>query len=185
MNINLPPVTQALILINVVVYLLEMLVGGGSFTNVIYWFGLSPLGSPIGPGFQIWQPITYAFLHAGLGHLFFNMFAVFMFGAQIEQLFGARWYATYYVVCILSAAATQLLVSAFFGGSLAPVIGASGVMLIFLPIPMPAWVFVMGYGVLELFFGVTGYAPGIAHFAHLGGMIGGFFMILHRRNWRL
>jgi membrane associated rhomboid family serine protease len=130
------------------------------------------------------------------------MFAVFMFGAQIEQLFGARWYATYYFVCILSAAATQLFVSAFFGGSLAPVIGASGgvfglllafgmyfpqrrVMLIFLPIPMPAWVFVMGYGVLELFFGVTGYAPGIAHFAHLGGMIGGFFMILHRRNWRL
>jgi membrane associated rhomboid family serine protease len=146
-----------------------------------------------------WQLVSYAFLHGGMLHLFFNMYALFMFGGEIERLFGTRWYASYFVVCIVSAAIAQLIVAAVSGGTPYPTVGASGgvfglllaygmyfpqrkLMLIFLPVPLPAWVFVLLYGALELYLGVTGLAPGIAHFAHLGGMVGGILMIRQRRG---
>jgi membrane associated rhomboid family serine protease len=130
-------------------------------------------------------------------HLFFNMFALYMFGGPIEQVFGSRRYLTYYLVCVISAAATQLLVAMMTGGFY-PTVGASGgvfglllayalyfpnsrILLLFPPIPMPARVFVFVYAVLELVMGVTGTQSGVAHFAHLGGMIGGFIML---RYWR-
>ena len=149
--------------------------------------------------FLPWQPVTYGFLHGSFGHLFFNMFAVFMFGSQIEMLFGQRYYLTYFLVCIFTAAIAQLIVSAILGSPY-PTIGASGgvfglllafawyfpnqrIMLIFLPIPIKAWIFVTLYGLAELYFGITNTASGIAHFAHLGGMVGGYIMI-HRRGGR-
>lgn len=196
----MPPVTQALIMANVVVYLVQMVAGNGP----IIWLGLWPLGMDpgAGAGFGPWQLVTYAFLHGGLGHLFFNMLALFMFGSEIERLFGSRWYLTYYGVCIVTAAFAQLAVAAATNAPPYPTIGASGgvfglllafgmyfpnrtVTLLIPPIPMPAWLFVTGYGVLELFFGVSGFAPGVAHFAHLGGMVGGFAMIMWRRKGRL
>jgi membrane associated rhomboid family serine protease len=199
-NINIPPVTQALILINVVVYLAMLVLGADTFTYPFYWFALWPLGMEGQPvSFMAWQLISYSFLHGGMMHLFFNMYGLFFFGGEIERLFGSRWYASYYLVCIVAAAIAQLIVAIAVGGRPYPTVGASGgvfglllaygmyfpqrqLMMIFLPVPLPAWVFVILYGALELYLGVTGTAPGVAHFAHLGGMVGGLLMIVNRRG---
>jgi membrane associated rhomboid family serine protease len=130
--------------------------------------------------------------------LFFNMFAMFMFGSEIERLFGSRRYLIYYLLCVIGAALLHLIVTAAADMRLAPAVGASGgvfglliafgmawphrkLMLLFPPIPMPAWVFVTLYGALELYLGVTQTAQGIGHFAHLGGMLTGFVLF---RYWR-
>ena len=198
MNPRLPPATQALIVGCVVLYVVQEL------TNhlPVLWFALWPIGAPGGPGFAVWQLVTYSFLHGGIAHLFFNMLALFMFGSELERLFGTRWYLGLYFVSVVTAAVAQLSVAAVTGGPAYPTIGASGgvfglllafgmyfphrrVMLIFPPIPMPAWLFVTLYGALELYLGVTGTFSGIAHFAHLGGMVGAYIMIAQRRGrWR-
>jgi membrane associated rhomboid family serine protease len=112
---------------------------------------------------------------------------------------GARRYVNYYFVCVISAALAQLLVSSLMGG-MYPTVGASGgvfglllayavffprnrVMLLFPPIPMPARVFVILYAVLELVLGVTGSQEGVAHFAHLGGLVGGALMLYYWRHF--
>jgi membrane associated rhomboid family serine protease len=192
---SLPPVTRGIIIANVAVFLLQQVTG----TALLDLFALWPVGaSPDDPGFQPWQLVTYSFLHANFLHIFFNMFALYMFGTPLEMFWGSRRFAFYYVACVLTAAGTELLVQngTEVGG---PVIGASGgvfglllafawyfpkqrLMLLFPPIPMPAWLFVTLYGVAELFFGVTGIQPGVAHFAHLGGMLGGALAILYWRG---
>lgn len=195
----MPPVTQSLLIANVAVFLLQL---GGS-DALIAWFALWPPQTGFEgrgmPDFQLWQLVTYSFLHGGTGHLFFNMLALYMFGGDIERLFGSRWFFAYYFVCVVAAALTHLVVTGWMGLPPVPTVGASGgvfglllafglyfprrtVMLIFPPIPMPAILFVTLYGVLELVMGVTGTAMGVAHFAHLGGMLGGFLMIQHRRQ---
>jgi membrane associated rhomboid family serine protease len=190
----MPPVTTALIAANVALFLLQSIAPG-----IVIPFALWPLatGSLGGPAFMPWQLVTYAFLHGGLLHLAFNMFALYMFGGAIERVFGTRRYAIFYFVCVVSAALSQLVV-AMLSGAVYPTIGASGgvfglllaygmyfphnrIMLLFPPIPLPARVFVTLYAVLELFLGVTGSQAGVAHFAHLGGMIGGFLLL---RFWR-
>jgi len=193
----MPPVTLALVIANVAIFLLQM-----AAPAIVVPFALWPLGSArIGGsevGFEPWQLVTYAFLHGGLLHLGFNMFALYMFGGPIEQVFGGRRYTFYYFVCVVSAAIAQLAVSAMTG-TVYPAIGASGgvfgvllayaiyfprnrIMLIFPPIPMPARVFVLVYAALELFFGVTGTQEGVAHFAHLGGLVGGFLLLQYWRG---
>jgi membrane associated rhomboid family serine protease len=149
--------------------------------------------------FYPWQVVTYSFLHGDFGHLFFNMFAVWMFGTQLERAWGMQKFAFYYATCVVGAAIVQILVQQFEGG-IYPTIGASGgvfglllaygamwprnkIFLIFLPIPIEARWFVLIYGALELLFGVTRTMPGIAHFAHLGGMIFGA-LLLYRWGWR-
>jgi membrane associated rhomboid family serine protease len=189
----MPPVTTALIVANVALFLLQSIVPG-----LIGPFALWPLGTAGGaPSFMPWQLVTYAFLHGSVLHLAFNMFALYMFGSAIERVFGTRRYATFYFVSVVSAAITQLVV-AMMSGAVYPTIGASGgvfglllaygmyfphnrVMLLFPPIPLPARVFVTLYAVVELFLGVTGSQEGVAHFAHLGGMIGGYLLL---RYWR-
>jgi membrane associated rhomboid family serine protease len=188
---SIPPATRALILINVAVFLLQQVAG----EPIARLFALWPFGSP---EFRPWQLITYAFLHGSLAHIFFNMFALFMFGRALELYWGARRLVMFYLVCVLTAALTQLLAQRGAGVN-EEVIGASGgifgillafawyfprqrIILLFPPIPMPAWLFVTLYGLLELFFGVTGTEAGVAHFAHLGGMAGGAACILY---WRL
>ncbi|HEX7272958.1 MAG TPA: rhomboid family intramembrane serine protease [Casimicrobiaceae bacterium] len=193
----MPPVTLALVTANVAIFLLQMAAPG-----IVVPFALWPLGSAriagSQVGFEPWQLVTYAFLHGGLLHLGFNMFALYMFGGPIEQVFGGRRYTFYYFVCVVSAAIAQLAVSALTG-TVYPAIGASGgvfgvllayaiyfprnrIMLIFPPIPMPARVFVIVYAALELFFGVTGTQEGVAHFAHLGGLVGGFIVLQYWRG---
>jgi rhomboid family protein len=187
---SIPPVTQILIIANVAVFLLETVVGGPLFRLFALW--------PLSSGFLPWQVVTYGFMHGGLTHLLLNMFALYMFGGEIERVVGQRRYLTYYIVCVLSAAIAQLLVTAVLAAPPYPTVGASGgvfglllafamyfpnrrVLLIIPPIPMPAWLFVTLFGILELYFGVTGTQAGVAHFAHLGGMVGGYLMI---RHWR-
>jgi len=187
----MPSVTRALLIANVAVFLLQSASGG----LLEAWFALWPLGY----GFQVWQLLTYGFLHGGIAHIFFNMFALYMFGSDVERLFGSRYFLTYYIVCVISAALFQLLVTGWLGAPAGPTIGASGavyglllafgmyfprrmVMLIFPPIPMQARTFVILFGALELVFGVTGTADGVAHFAHLGGMAGGWLVIQYRRR---
>ena len=186
----LPPVTRAIIIANVVVFLLQFVAGN----FIVSLFALWPVGDTL---FQPWQLLTYSFLHEGFAHIFFNMFALYMFGTPLEAFWGSRRFAFYYVACVLTAAATELVVqnATEVGG---PVLGASGgvfglllafawyfpkqrLMLLFPPIPMPAWLFVTLYGGIELVLGVTGAQPGVAHFAHLGGMLGGALAILY---WR-
>jgi membrane associated rhomboid family serine protease len=198
MQIDLPPVTRALLIANIAIYLLQMLTDNALIVHFALW--------PLGPsqyqdvaGFQVWQVVTYGFLHGGFTHLAFNMLALWMFGGAIEHLFGARPFALYYFVCVVGAALAQLAVVHFFTGGYYPTLGASGgvfglllaygmmyphsrIMLLFPPIPMPAWLFVTGYGVIELFLGITGTQAGVAHFAHLGGMAFGFVLIQYWRG---
>lgn len=193
---NLPPVTLALLVINIGVFLLEMAGGGGG--QLIEWFALWP-ATGLGSRFELWQLFTYSFLHGSMPHIFFNMLGLYMFGAEIERLFGSRFYLAYYFACVLSAAICHLVVTAWMGATGYPTLGASGgiyglllafglyfphrrVILLIPPIPMQARTFVVVFAVLELFFGVTGTAAGIAHFAHLGGMLGGWLMIQYRRH---
>ncbi|MBI3918158.1 MAG: rhomboid family intramembrane serine protease [Betaproteobacteria bacterium] len=195
---NLPPITRALLVTNVGVFLLQL----ATDTALVRWFGLWPFGGGTfdsQTGFLPWQVVTYSFLHGSLFHIFFNMLALYMFGSEIERVFGGRRYLLYYFVCVLVAAGAQLTVSALGSGPAYPTVGASGgvfglllaygmyfprrtVMLIFPPIPMPAWLFVIVYGLIELYFGVTGTQAGVAHFAHLGGMLGGWLMIQYWRG---
>lgn len=190
---NLPPGTQWLLIANVAVYFL-----GSTGAIPFEPFALWPPGG-FESRFEPWQLVTYSFLHGGLGHIFFNMLALYMFGGEIERLFGTRYYVCYYFACVVTAALTHLAVSAWMGGPVAPMVGASGgiyglllafgiyfphrrVLLLFPPIPLPARVFVFGFALLELIFGITQTAAGVAHFAHLGGMLGGWLMIQYRRK---
>jgi len=186
----MPPVTQALLLINVAVFLIDQFFLRGLLSQ---WFALWPLGERFMP----WQMATYAFLHGSLGHLFFNMLGLWMFGAELERVWGPKRFMQFYAASVLAAAGMQLLVNLLLDSPY-PTVGASGglfglllafgmmfpnrvIMPLFPPIPMKAKTFVMVFGGLELLLGVTGWQPGLAHFAHLGGMLGGYLMI---RYWR-
>ncbi len=185
----MPPVTRALLLINVAAFCIGIFMGSWFTRLLALW--------PLGYGFLPWQVGTYAFLHGSLGHLFFNMLGLWMFGSELERLWGRQRFIQFYAASVLSAAAAQLLVT-WLLGSMYPTVGASGglfglllaygmtypnrtIVPLIPPIPMKAKVFVAIYGGLELLMGVTGSASGVAHFAHLGGMLGGFLML---RYWR-
>ena len=129
------------------------------------------------------------------------MFALYMFGGDVERLLGPQRFLQYYLVCVVGAAVAQLVVMSGISTPPLPTVGASGgvfglllafgmafprrrIMLIFPPIPMPAWLFVTLYGMLELYLGVTGSQVGVAHFAHLGGMAAGYAMLVYWRRRR-
>lgn len=151
---------------------------------------------PLQEGFRPWQLVSYAFLHGNLMHLAFNMYGLWMFGTEMENLLGRLTFFKLYFASVLSAAAMQLLVNAL-AGTVVPTVGASGgvfglllaygmcfpnrkLMLLFPPIPMSARVFVILYATIELTLGITGVEMEVAHFAHIGGMLGGYWVI---RNW--
>ena len=186
---NMPPATRAIILVNVALFLLTLFLGEAFLESLALW--------PLGPKFRLWQIVTYAFMHGGWAHIFFNMFALWMFGSQLERFWGTRRYVTFYFASVIAAAVAQVVVTTL-AGLHEPTVGASGgvfglllgfamffprqrVVLLFPPIPMPAWLFVTIYGAIELYLGVTGTEAGVAHFAHLGGMLGGWLTIL---SWR-
>ncbi len=194
----MPPVTTALIVANVAIFFLQSAAPG-----IMAPFALWPLSASRASGgmvsFELWQVVTYGFLHGGLFHLAFNMFALYMFGGAMEQVVGPRRFLNYYFVCVIVAAVAQLLVTQMLGGFY-PTVGASGgvfglllgyavyfphskVMLLFLPVPIPSRIFVVIYAAIELFLGVTGTQAGVAHFAHLGGLAGGAAMLYYWRNF--
>lgn len=186
---TVPSGVNIILIGTVVAYLLQSVAGN----SVIGSFALWPLQS----GFKPWQLISYAFLHGSITHIAFNMYGLWLFGRQVEGLLGRRVFLQLYFSSVISAGLMQLLVTAY-SGSVFPTIGASGgvfgvllayglffpnqvIILLIPPIPMPARVFVVLYAVLELILGVTGTEAGVAHFAHLGGMVGGY-LVIHR--WR-
>ncbi|HEX2584293.1 MAG TPA: rhomboid family intramembrane serine protease [Steroidobacteraceae bacterium] len=190
---HLTPIVRALIIANVGIYFLQDF-SEGSLTSV---FALWPVNTPL---FHVWQLISYAFLHGGFSHLFFNMFGLFMFGPEIERTLGTRHFLIYYFVCVVGAALLHLLVTYLQDGVPVATVGASGgifgillafgmffpqrkLMLLFPPIPMPAWLFVTLYGAAELLMGVFGTMQGVAHFAHLGGMLAGFLLLFYWRTF--
>ena len=203
---NLPPVTRALLVANIAIFLLQM---AGADATIVAHFALWPLGqqqlarmadgSVIALGFEPWQLITYSFLHGGVPHIAFNMLALWMFGGPVENALGARRYTFYYFACVLGAAFAQLATIALFSPQdFYPTLGASGgvfglllafavlypqakVFFFLIPIPIPARIAVVGYMILELVLGVTGSQASVAHFAHLGGALVGFLLILY---WR-
>jgi membrane associated rhomboid family serine protease len=187
------PVVLFLVVANVAIFILQRSSADGLFAQFALW----PLGQHFVPGFgrvgfEPWQLVTSAFLHdpRSLAHLGFNMFALYSFGMMVERAVGSRRFAWLYLASVLTAALVQLLVVTMTADDGAvPTVGASGgvfgvllafaflfphsrVMLIFPPIPMKAWVLVAGYAAIELFSGVFGTMQGVAHFAHLGGMLG-------------
>lgn len=194
---RLTPVNKALILSNVAIYVLQWAFGDVLFASFALW---PPEAAQYGyPPFRLWQLLTYGFMHDPnmFAHILFNMLALYIFGSDLERLFGPKRYLTYYLFCVVGAALMHLIVVTVSDMPPLPTVGASGgvfglllaygmafprrmLIPLFPPIPMPAWLFVTLYGVLELVLGVTQTATGIAHFAHLGGMATGFVLI---RYW--
>ena len=187
----IPNVIFALLIINGVVFALQQLSPRFLMINFALW-PAGPSNSPFMP----WQLVTYGFLHGNLMHIAFNMFALWMFGRELELMMGPRRFITYFLTCVIGAGLIQLMVAGTQGG-LYPTVGASGgvfgillayglafpnrtIMLLFPPIPMKAKYFVIVFGLIELYLGLSGNAPGVANFAHLGGMLFGFLLL---RYW--
>ena len=186
---NLPPVTKALMLICTAMFCLPLVL---PFMDAV--FALWPLASG---RFWPWQIVSYGFLHGDTMHLFFNMFGLWMFGSELERLWGAKRFIHLLLASVVAAAAVQLIFT-MLTHSMVPTVGASGalfglllsfgmlfpnrvIMPLFPPIPMKARTFVAVFGGLELLFGLSG-RSGVAHFAHLGGMLGAWLMISYWRG---
>lgn len=198
----LTPVTRALLVAMVLGFLLQQWQG----ERVLAWFALWPLGldqailldgAPFRLGFRAWQIITYAFLHGGFMHLLFNGIALWSFGGAVEHRLGARRFLGFFVLCVVGSAVAQLLTLSMVGGGepRTPTVGASGgiygvllafamffprarMMLVFPPIPMPAWLLVLLFIAADLVLGFGRIHTGIAHFAHLGGALTGVLLVL-------
>jgi membrane associated rhomboid family serine protease len=204
--VHLPRITKILLFALTGAYVLQLLFPDEAMMFLALWpwgqhdLGTNSDGSLFTVGFYPWQLLSYAFLHGSFIHLFLNALALFQFGAVLEQTWGARKYVHYLLVCTVGAGLIQLLLvsSGVLGESVYPTVGASGgifglllaygmlfpnqrMMLIIPPIPMKARTFVIIFAVISLVMGVTGTQAGIAHFAHLGGMLFGWLMI---RYWR-
>ncbi|MBX6419736.1 MAG: rhomboid family intramembrane serine protease [Nevskia sp.] len=181
--------TYALLLANAVVFLIEVRAGVRFVEAYALW--------PLGPQFHLWQILTSAFLHGSLVHLAMNLFGLWMFGRDVERALGSARFVELYLVSAVTASVTQLLVTAALAQRV-PTLGASGalfgvlaaygwlfprrvILMLFPPIALPAPLFVLAYAALELFSGVFGTQQGVAHFAHLGGLAGGFLLLWH---WR-
>lgn len=200
-------VVSVLLLINGLVFMAEVSNAATLIERFALWpYGLLVPNVPPDGGYLFWpwQLVTYAFLHGSLMHLLLNMYALWLFGSRLEQAWGGRRFSVYYFTCVVGAALTQLAVSeiALLQGEPAyPVLGASGgvfgillafgllfpeteLLLLFPPVPIKAKWFVLAYGTIELVAGVTGTAAGVAHFAHLGGMLSGWLLLLHWRRGR-
>lgn len=211
---NLPTVTKNLLIINVLCFF-------GAVVGEKYGFDLNEICGLhffMASDFKLWQLITYMFMHANLEHIFFNMFAVWMFGRTLEHVWGPKRFLIYYMVCGIGAGLIQELVQygeyvmvlqdyqqVDTGFGIIPMsdylnmmntVGASGAvygillafgmlfpnsqMFVFpIPFPIKAKYFVIGYAVIELLLGMSRAGDGIAHFAHLGGMLFGLLLILY------
>ncbi|HXE74526.1 MAG TPA: rhomboid family intramembrane serine protease [Candidatus Xenobia bacterium] len=166
---------------------------------VVVLFGVVPIETVF--SFRIWQPLTYLFLHSGFWHLFFNMFALWMFGTPLERDWGSRRFLRYYLLTGVGAGVLNVLVSLIWGGAAAniPTIGASGAIyglllafgvlyprqpiFIWFVLPVPAWIFVSIYGGVTFLSALQGPGSGISHVSHLGGML--FGLIYLRGGWLL
>ncbi|NUN08894.1 MAG: rhomboid family intramembrane serine protease [Ignavibacteriaceae bacterium] len=196
-----PPVIKNLLIINGAVFFLTVMmenivVGGVPAGDILMrWFALMPFGSGF---FQVWQIITYQFLHGGFGHIFFNMFTLWMFGVELEQIWGSKKFLSYYLLCGVGGGVAHLGLSEFLTGSVPPVIGASGaifgimiafalmfpdryIFLYFL-IPVKTKYFI-GFMIVLNLLAIDDRGSGVAHLAHIGGALTGLlFIILDKKT---
>jgi len=195
---NIPVVTKHLLVINILAYLATIVLKQQQI-DLEYIGGLNYF---MAPDFHLYQFITYQFLHGSFSHLFFNMFALWMFGCVIENVWGPKKFIFYYIFCGIGAGLCQELVQFITYGALpfnSITIGASGavyaILLAFgmtfpeerififpLPVPIKAKWFVCIYAVIELTMAMSSYGDGVAHMAHLGGMLFGFLLITYWRK---
>jgi len=185
------PAVTALLIANIVVFGLQMQTPNALIPEFALW--------PFGHGFGAWQILTSAFLHGSVLHLGVNMLGVWMFGRELEQVLGTQRFLLLYLLSVVAAAVTQLVVSSLTAPI--PTVGASGglmgllgayallfprrqILLLFPPIPLPAPVFVVLFAAFSLYAGISGSLGGIAHFAHLGGLAGGVLVLRHWRQRR-
>ena len=197
-----PPVTRNILLINIVMYIATVI-------NQNFMVSTFAMFYPASPFFRIWQPITYLFMHGGFWHLFFNMLCLLMFGSALERTVGSKKYfvaglgaalthtvVEYFQMEAMASANSGILSAGQINLLRTPTLGASGAIygiqigyamlypndiwtLIFPPISLKAKWFVLIFIAIELFTGVTGTMDGVAHFAHLGGMLFGFLLLLY------
>jgi len=223
---SIPAVVKNIIGINIILWLATLVLPGvfARFGIIIDLTDILGMHYWAASKFNVAQLITYIFMHGGFEHLFFNMFALYMFGAVLENLWGTKRFLIYYIVTGIGAGLIQQIFWTIeFGGQIAAIndtmartpaiaielleqkkiflnmpitVGASGsvfglllafgwlfpetrLMMLFLPIPIKARIFVLIYGVAELFLGVAQFSgDSVAHFAHLGGMLFGAVLIM-------
>ena len=186
----LPRTVKHLLIINVIVFLAELALERQGYFNITNLLALNPVGSG---RFHLWQLVTYMFMHGGWDHLFFNMFALWMFGSVLENWWGWRRFLFYYMVCGIGAGLINLLVPGWgitvgASGAIYGLLLAFGMMFpneyiyLYFLMPIKAKWFVIGYAAIELFEGFFS-TGNVAHFAHLGGMLFGLLlMLLWKRN---
>jgi len=196
-----PPVIKNLLIINVVVYFIQMVFGEVTIEGtpgwyvLNKWFALNPFAD--GYNFQIWQLITYQFMHGGFSHILFNMFALWMFGMEIENMWGSKKFLYYYLLCGTAAGLFQLFIPPLLGTSAAVTIGASGaiygvlfafgmlfpnrhIYLYFL-VPIRAK-YLIGFLIILEFLLIDSAGSNVAHLAHLGGALFGFIYIMFDKS---
>ena len=201
---SIPPVIKWLLIVNTGLWLLlGVLLRPFTYRGVPLFLALEEylMLWPAGAYFWPWQPLTYMFLHGGFLHLFFNMLMLWMFGAELETLWGSRRFLLYYILCGLGAAAANLLIAPLVDQA-GPTVGASGAIYgvliafgmlfpdrpiyVYFLLPVRAKYLIAIFIGLELFYGVTGTTDGIAHFAHLGGAATGLaLLVMDRAGVRL
>ena len=198
---NIPTATRNLFLVNALMFIATCI-------NQNYMVATFAMFFPTSPFFHWWQPVTHLFMHGGFWHIFLNMWCLLMFGSALERSIGSRKFVLFYFVAGLGAVAVHTLVQYLQGPILnVPTLGASGAIygiqigyamlypndiwtLVFPPVSLKAKWFVLIFIAIELFTGITGTADGVAHFAHLGGALFGFLLMLYwkktgkiYRNW--
>lgn len=203
MPFNLPRATKALLIANLAGFVLQLLLGEANTMAFKLWPLVDGVYSPYGetPSFMPWQLLTSGFMHGDFWHLFFNMFALVMFGSPLEYVWGERRFTIYYFVCLIGAGLCHLVYATWAlqaQSTLIAALGASGAIyglvlaygMLFpnqkitifpIPIVMTARTVAILYAVLALYYGVTGSQAGVGHVAHLGGMLFGWLLI---RYWR-
>jgi membrane associated rhomboid family serine protease len=184
---TIPQVTKVILILNVTLFILDYL-SGHLLVNYLALYSYHT------HYFKPYQLVTHMFMHGSFGHIFFNMFGLFMFGKVLESVLGSKKFFLLYILSGLGAAALQLFIY-YMQGNDAIMIGASGAVfgiliafgmlfpnvelfLMFIPVPIKAKYLIPIYAVLELFLGVANFSgDNIAHFAHLGGAVVGFILI--------
>ncbi len=186
----LPTAVKHLLIINVLAYAAYYILARQGICNLNDILGLWSVNSG---HFHIWQPLTYMFMHASIDHIFFNMFSLWMFGNVLENVWGTRRFLFYYLACGIGAGLLHLLMPGMHltVGASAAVYGillAFGMLFpneriyVYFLVPIKTKYFIIGMIVLELFEGIFRSYDGIAHFAHLGGMLIGFLLVLYWRK---
>ena len=190
---NVPKAVKHIIIINILMLVLTYL----NNPLMSKWFALNPISFLWKP----WQLVTYMFMHGGFGHLFFNMYTLFIFGSVLENVWGTKKFLTFYFVTGIGAALVNIGVQ-YLTGSFALTVGASGAIygilmgcamlypdsmltLILPPVSMKAKWFVLIFAGIELLLGISNNpADNVAHFAHLGGLVFAFLLLMFWKKRR-